>query len=239
MRDENSRPDPSTTVWSLDSEGEKENVPVRHLEAPRCRLYENFCKEYYIEVDNIRKPAISHAQFYREIPVQFKDAKHETGTRFLFDHPTDQPPAFFLHHYDSDKCDICFSAHPARTKMAGYVKKYPEGTDITEWDNDDQLIYLSLESLLESVDKHRELVKHQRNACKEQIQDAQPGRVIAIMDYKAKVILGKSKIQLGHEFYESPMRSLLGVTLLIHPDDIERVLGDPNSAQLVDIHVWI
>lgn len=80
-----------------------------------------------------------------------------------------------------------------------------------------------LKSLCEAAEAHKNLAKHQQDACAEQARLVRPRRPVCIMDYKAKVILGLSCVQLGHEFYESPMRSLLGFTLFVHPDDFERV----------------
>ena len=78
-------------------------------------------------------------------------------------------------------------------------------------------------SLVQAADAHRNLAKDQQKAFAEQVENVTPRRHICVVDYKAKVILGQSSVQVGHEFYESPMRSLLGFTLFVHPDDFERV----------------
>ena len=78
-------------------------------------------------------------------------------------------------------------------------------------------------SLVQAADAHRNFARDQQKAFAEQVENVKPGRIICVVDYKAKVILGQSSVQVGHEFYESPMRSLLGFTLFVHPDDFDEV----------------
>ena len=78
-------------------------------------------------------------------------------------------------------------------------------------------------SLVQAADAHRNFARDQQKAFAEQVENVKPGRIICVVDYKAKVILGQSSVQVGHEFYECPMRSLLGFTLFVHPDDFDKV----------------
>lgn len=82
--DDNSRSDPSRTVWSIDLDNNKINVPVRYLDAPVCQLYETFAKKHYTEKGGIRTPIISMSQFYKIVPAQFKDPRQQTGMQFSF-----------------------------------------------------------------------------------------------------------------------------------------------------------
>lgn len=78
-------------------------------------------------------------------------------------------------------------------------------------------------SVCQAAEAHKNFAKEQQNVFSEQIKSVLRRRPVCVVDYKAKVILGQSYVQIGHEFYESPMRSLLGFTLYIHPDDFDRV----------------
>lgn len=131
-----------------------------------------------------------------------------------------------------DKCEPCYHANQGRKELDRLKLKY-DNAPIATWTEYDRQLYETMESHIDAVDKHREFVNHQHTKCKYMMQSVQPGRLVAVMDYKAKINLGESRVQLNHEFYEAPMRSLLGVTVMVNPDDFERVLRDPAHSGLL------
>ena len=85
-----SRPAPDRSVYSVDLDGNKSRTGVRFLEKTAWALYEDFCVECFLDVDDpmqpgqrMKKPLLSAAQWYREIPVEYKEPEKETGTSFV------------------------------------------------------------------------------------------------------------------------------------------------------------
>lgn len=85
-----SRPAPDRSVYSVDLDGNKSRTGIRFLEKTAWALYEDFCVEFFREEDDptqpgqrAKKPLLSAAQWYREIPVEYKEPEKETGTIFF------------------------------------------------------------------------------------------------------------------------------------------------------------
>lgn len=90
-KDEISRPAPDRMVWSFDIDEKKCQCAVRYLEVPKIKVYELFCHAHHNVVPEAADPTkmvkealLSLAQFYRAVPIEYKDPKQETGTSLHF-----------------------------------------------------------------------------------------------------------------------------------------------------------
>ena len=122
----------------------------------------------------------------------------------------------------ADKCETCIDAEDATDSINTLAAKYEDDNPAT-WSEEDQLRYQVWSSLVSLADAHRALAKHQHDMFSRQCTEVKPKQVIMCADYKAKVMLGQRREQRSSEFYTIPLRSLLGITLLIHPSDFEKV----------------
>ncbi len=119
-------------------------------------------------------------------------------------------------------CETCIDAEDAADQIINLKAKY-DSEDVTTWSEDDQLRYQVWHTLVMLADAHQKLAKHQHDVFMRQCENVQPKQIVACADYKAKVMLGQRQKQRNSEYYEIPLRSLLGVTLMIHPSDFEKV----------------
>ena len=119
-------------------------------------------------------------------------------------------------------CETCVDAEEAADEIHKCALSY-NSEDPQTWGDEDQMRYKVWSTVVALADAHQRLAKHQREAFEHHCKNVRPGHIVLCVDWKAKVMLGQKLKQLGREFYQIPMRSLLGVTLIIHPEDFERI----------------